>query len=154
MKSSTNYKRGAMTAKIVTTMILALILSVGNELIAQPNGETLFKTNCASCHFASNKKSTGPGLAGLTKRRSAEWILKWVANSNELIASGDADAVAIYAEYNKMPMPPFAMPEEDVKAIMTYLEQTEAKLAEKAKADSLAKIEAAKNAPPVKKTER
>ena len=34
-------------------------------------------------------------------------LIKWIKNSAELIASGDADAIAIYEEYNQSPMPAF-----------------------------------------------
>ena len=54
-----------------------------------------------------NKKMIGPALAGVNDKYSQEWLIKWIKNSAELIASGDPDAVAIWEEYNKSPMSSF-----------------------------------------------
>jgi mono/diheme cytochrome c family protein len=68
----------------------------------------------------------GPGLKGVTEKRSEEWLLKWTKNSGELIASGDADAKAIFDEF-KIPMPPFAISDEEIKAIYAYVKSPEQK---------------------------
>jgi hypothetical protein len=41
------------------------------------------------------------------QRRTQEWLLAWTKNSQELIASGDSIAVAIFKEYNNSIMTPF-----------------------------------------------
>mgnify|MGYP000002871875 FL=1 len=85
-------------------------------------GESLFKSNCASCH-ALNKKLVGPALSGVTEKREEEWLLKWVKNSSALIKSGDPDAIAIFEEYNKSAMTAFThFSDEDVKDILAYIE--------------------------------
>ena len=91
----------------------------GGDLIAE--GEKLFKANCAACHSVGTNKVVGPGLQGISDKRSEEWLLKWIANSGELIASGDADAVAIFEEYNKVPMPPQPVTPEQIKSILAYI---------------------------------
>lgn len=85
------------------------------------DGEALFKKNCASCHTVTDKKMVGPGLQGITEKRSAEWLIKWTRNSSDLIASGDTDAIAVFDEYNKIPMPPFALSDEEINALYTYV---------------------------------
>ncbi|CAN5293120.1 hypothetical protein BH09BAC5_BH09BAC5_09780 [soil metagenome] len=145
MKSSDRYRNRIFPKGMLSgIMILLIILLSGINLNAQIDGEALFKQNCSSCHTASTKRSTGPGLSGVTKRRSIEWILKWVANSTEMVNSGDPDAVAIFKEYNNFPMPAQSLKGDEVIAITKYLDANDVILAEKAKADSLAKI--AKNA--------
>lgn len=134
-------------------MIAGFLWITPQELSAQPNGESLFKANCSSCHAATSKKGTGPGLAGTTKRRSMEWILKWVANSAELVKAGDPDAVALMKEYNNFPMPPQALNEEEVKAIFKFIDDKEIADLEKAKADSLAKVALAASIPAAKPLE-
>jgi mono/diheme cytochrome c family protein len=74
--------------------------------VRQKSGKTLFKSLCASCHKL-DKKLVGPALAGVEERRENEWLLKWVRNNAELRASGDADAIAIYEEYNGSSMSAF-----------------------------------------------
>lgn len=84
-------------------------------------GEKLYKSNCAACHSVGSNKVVGPGLEGVNDKRSKEWLIKWIQNSGELIASGDADANAIFEEYNKMIMPPQPLSEEEVVAVLDYI---------------------------------
>jgi mono/diheme cytochrome c family protein len=86
------------------------------------DGEKIFKANCAACHSVGTNKLVGPGLQGINEKYSREWLGKWIINSGELIASGDADAQAIFAEYNSLPMPPQPVSEADVDAILTYIQ--------------------------------
>lgn len=134
-------------------MIAGFLWITPQELSAQPNGESLFKANCSSCHSATAKKGTGPGLAGTTSRRSMEWILKWVANPPEMVKSGDATAVELMKEYNNFPMPPQAVNEEEVKAIFKFIDDKALADAEKAKADSLARVALAASIPAAKPME-
>lgn len=85
-------------------------------------GEKLFKANCAACHSVGANKVVGPGLQGVNEKYSEEWLIKWVANSGELIASGDADAVAVFEEYNKVPMPPQPVSPAQIKDILAYIQ--------------------------------
>ncbi len=83
-------------------------------------GEALFKSLCASCH-KRYKRTTGPALFGVTERRSKKWLYSWIKNSTEMIASGDADAVAIYEEYNKTAMNTFPqLSNQDIDDILAY----------------------------------
>jgi predicted TIM-barrel fold metal-dependent hydrolase len=58
-------------------------------------GEELFVEWCEACHTIGGGDLVGPDLAGVTERRSMEWLIKAVQNSEALIAAGDADAVAL-----------------------------------------------------------
>jgi len=84
------------------------------------NGKKIFKTNCASCH-ALDRKLIGPALAGVTERRSTEWLIKWIRNNQELRESGDADAIAIFEEYNGSVMTAFPnLSDGDIMDILAY----------------------------------
>jgi mono/diheme cytochrome c family protein len=104
-----------------------------NPLIAQ--GEKLFKGNCKSCHSIGDNKVVGPGLKGINDKREEEWLIKWITNSGELIASGDADANAIFEEYKKSPMPPQAVTEDEIRAILAYIKNPPVK-----KGDAVAEV--------------
>jgi mono/diheme cytochrome c family protein len=84
-------------------------------------GKKLFKANCAACHSVGVNKVVGPGLEGVNAKYSREWLGKWIKNSAELIASGDADANAIFNEYSKLPMPAQPVSDEDIDAILEYV---------------------------------
>lgn len=86
-------------------------------------GEKLFKNNCASCHNYNEQKLVGPGLAGILERRTMEWLIPWVQNSQAVIASGDDYAVALYEEYDQAQMQAFPnLSDEDVIAIISYVD--------------------------------
>ena len=86
-------------------------------------GKEIFNTLCAACHKLDGN-SIGPPLRNVTERRDHEWLVQWIHNSQELIASGDEEAVAIYEEYNQVAMPPFPqLSEEDINNILAYVSQ-------------------------------
>ena len=85
-------------------------------------GEQLFKQNCTSCHMV-DKKLVGPALRGVTERREQDWLIKWIRNSAELIASGDKEANAIFNEYNQSVMNSFPQfSDDDILNILNYVE--------------------------------
>ena len=89
---------------------------------AQADGAQIFKTNCVSCHTIGGGRLIGPDLEGVTKKRKTDWLKKWINSSSELIASGDPDAIAIFEEYNKVAMQSFYFSDEDMDALLAYLE--------------------------------
>ncbi len=90
-------------------------------------GETIFKNNCASCHNTSAEKSVGPGLKGINERRELPWLVKWIHNSQAMIAAGDPYATNLYKQYNQAQMTSFPnLSEDDIKGILAYVDQANA----------------------------
>ena len=117
--------------KHVTKLFFSLLIFVSFSSTAQSveEGEALFKANCTSCHMI-DKKMIGPALRGVNDKYSEEWLIKWIKNSAELIASGDAQAIAIYEEYNQSPMNSFTyLSDDDVRNILAYIEEAPEKVA-------------------------
>ncbi len=86
-------------------------------------GKELFNSLCAACHKPYSN-SIGPALHGVTDRRDMDWIHEWIKNSAALIASGDAEANAIYEEWNQTAMPAFPqLSDGDIDNILAYVEQ-------------------------------
>ncbi len=101
---------------------LALSLSFSLSVFAQDpaKGKELFNSNCAACHKL-DKKSTGPALRGVADKYEKDWLHKWIKNSAELIKSGDATAVKVFEENNKLPMTAFPqLSDEDIDNILAY----------------------------------
>ena len=87
-------------------------------------GEALFKNNCAQCHAVTDERVVGPGLKGATSRNNMDWLVKWVKNSQAVIASGDPYAVKLYNEYSKAQMTSFPnLSADDIKGIFAYVDQ-------------------------------
>jgi mono/diheme cytochrome c family protein len=89
-------------------------------------GDALFKNNCAVCHSLGSDDVVGPGMKGVNERRSQSWLIRWIRNSQQLIQTGDAQAVAVYNAYNKQAMPSFAFSDEEIVSILTYIKAAEA----------------------------
>jgi cytochrome c oxidase subunit 2 len=106
-----------------TALLIALTFSMISSLLAQTaeEGKTLYQANCTSCH-AINEKVVGPALKDVHKRREEAWLLKWVKNSQKLIASGDPIAVQVYKENNESPMTAFEnLSDNQIKSIIAYV---------------------------------
>lgn len=87
------------------------------------DGETIFKTNCASCHTIGNGKLVGPDLKDIDKRHSEAWLLKWIKASQALVKSGDKEAVAVFTDNNKIPMTDFGfLSDEQIKSLLGYVQ--------------------------------
>jgi hypothetical protein len=57
------------------------------------SGESIAKTKCLSCHKLTAEKLVGPGWAGVTERRTPEWIMNFVTNTEEML-NKDPEAMA------------------------------------------------------------
>jgi mono/diheme cytochrome c family protein len=108
---------------LVSVFFLTLI---STQSVNAQDGEALFKANCTSCH-AVKEKVIGPALKGISQRRSEEWLIKWIRNSQAVIKSGDEYAVKLYNDYNKLAMTSFNLKDDEIKAILAYIKTEEAK---------------------------
>jgi len=80
-------------------------------------GKDVFKKNCTACHKLK-KRYIGPALKGVTKRRSPEWIMNMILNTEEMLAK-DPVAKALIAEYNA-PMAQQKLSKDDARAILEF----------------------------------
>jgi cytochrome c551/c552 len=105
-----------------TLLTLWVMLGITTVMYANPgDGKAIFTTRCAGCHNV-NKQLTGPALAGLHERRSMEWIEKFVKSSQAVVKSGDKEAVAIFQQFNRIPMPDHSdLTSENIKSIVDYI---------------------------------
>ena len=111
-----------MVSKTLFSSFLLVFFFLFNiSTIQAQDGESLFKTNCAACHKTSSKKLIGPGLANIHDKRSKEWFKSFVSASQSFISSGDAEAIKIFEEYNKIPMPDQALSDAELDAVFDYL---------------------------------
>ncbi|HEU4717415.1 MAG TPA: c-type cytochrome [Bacteroidia bacterium] len=113
------------SARFVVLFFLAVsLLFSSNAYGAPPDGKALFKTNCSSCHSASSKKLTGPGLKGVLGRiPSLDWAHDWVHNNNDLVAKGDPRALQLKKENSNAAMTTFPkLTNEEIDAILNYVD--------------------------------
>ncbi len=113
----------------ICVLFLLIILFPTSNLLADDinSGEKLFKQNCTACHMITNTRLVGPGLEGVTEKYEKEWLVKWIRNSQSLIASGDERANAIFEEYNKSVMSSFDFSDQEFSDLLAYLANPPAK---------------------------
>ncbi len=87
-------------------------------------GQELYNKTCVACHTIGKGRLVGPDLLNISEKRSQEWLLAFIQSSRKLIESGDADANAIFEEYNRMPMPDNAFTDAQSLAVLDYIKRT------------------------------
>ncbi len=107
---------------LAMTFVLILTSVVFAKPLAQtPDGETLFKEKgCNACHTIGGGDLVGPDLAGVTERRTEEWLTRWLTAPDQMLTS-DPDAQALLAKYNNVPMPNLGLKPDEVSALIAYL---------------------------------
>ncbi len=122
--------RKRLTIKGFNRAILPLFLSIflvqfldAKAEVSAASGQKIYKQYCTSCHKIKGEL-VGPELKDVHKRRSEEWLLKWIRNNAELRKSGDKDAIAVWEKYAKNEMPSFTnLSDDDIKSILAYIVQ-------------------------------
>jgi len=101
--------------------VFIVLFSCNFSAFAQPDGQALFMSNCASCHHPL-KDATGPALQGVDQHpHGKEWLYKWIKNPSAVLASGDAHAKELVDKY-KVVMTAFPnLSNEEIDAIITYV---------------------------------
>ena len=89
-------------------------------LIGQSPGEQVFQTTCVACHTLTTDRLVGPGLAGVTTNRDREWLISFITEPDRVIASGDAIATRLLAEY-VVPMPNVGTTRAQAEAVLDYI---------------------------------
>lgn len=83
-------------------------------------GQKLFQTYCVNCH-ALDDVVVGPPLENVHQRRQEKWLIAFIRNSTQLIYKRDSIATEVFNQYNKTPMPSFAMSDDAIKSILAYI---------------------------------
>lgn len=88
-------------------------------------GKEIFQTKCTACHQATEQKLIGPGLKGITKIRTPEWIMNMITNPTEMTQK-DPVAHELYEEFNHTQMTDQGVDKEGARAILEFFRQNDA----------------------------
>ena len=72
---------------------------------------------CRGCHDFGRQQSTGPDLAGVTDRRSPEWLRAWLKDPSR---PDDPTARSLRAQYG-LQMPNFNLNDQQIDDLIAYM---------------------------------
>lgn len=87
------------------------------------NGEKVFGVKCGSCHKLTDEKLVGPGWKGVTSRRTAEWIMNFSTNTDEML-NKDPQAQA-QLEICLVRMPNQNLTDDDARALYEFMRKND-----------------------------
>jgi mono/diheme cytochrome c family protein len=89
------------------------------------SGKSIYELKCASCHKLTDEKLVGPGWKGVTDRRSPEWIMNFVTNTEEMLEKNQ-EAKNLY-EVCLVKMPNQNLSDEDARSILEFQRNNDGK---------------------------
>lgn len=130
---SSDEEAGESAAPSPATLPVSAPTGEVDEALAE-RGEELFQSKgCIACHTIGGGRLTGPDLAGVTERRSFEWIYHQISNPDSM-TTHDPTARQLMAEYMTQ-MPTLGLQPEDTKALYEYLRERNEELGEAEESD-------------------
>jgi protein SCO1 len=92
------------------------------HIVDADRGSYLFRTRCAACHTVGHGDSVGPDLLGVSRFRNHDWLARFIAAPDKMVADGDPVATSLYAKYKQVQMPNLRLGDPDVAALIKYLD--------------------------------
>jgi hypothetical protein len=110
---------------VIPTALCFLTIAIPETSYASlATGEDLFRQNCSGCHTVNGGERVGPALANIHKRRSEQWLVRFINSSQVVINNGDPYAVELYEKFGRIIMPDYNFSELQVKKIINYIVAT------------------------------
>ena len=84
-------------------------------------GKLNFESKCLACHSIAGGegKKIGPDMLGVTRRRTDDWLARWLKSPEQMIAT-DPAAKALLQKYNNVPMPNQNLSDEEIRQYLRY----------------------------------
>lgn len=86
-------------------------------------GTKVYDTKCASCHKLTDEKLVGPGWKGVTSRHTAEWIMNFATNPDEML-NKDPKAMA-QLEICLVRMPNQNLSDDDARNVYEFMRKND-----------------------------
>jgi len=93
------------------------------KMVAQ--GQNVYNVKCGSCHKLSDEKLVGPGWKGVTDRRTPEWIMNFVTNTEEMIEKDSAAQNLL--EICLVKMPNQNLSPDDARSVLEFMRKNDGK---------------------------
>ncbi len=87
------------------------------------SGEKIAGVKCTSCHKTTDEKLVGPGWKGVTTRRTPEWIMNFITNTDAMIDK-DPEAQA-QLEICLVRMPNQSLSDDDARHLLEFMRKND-----------------------------
>jgi protein SCO1/2 len=99
--------------------------SGGSGLVGAPMniasaGQYLFGKECAACHTIGHGDKIGPDLAEVTRTRDPDWLARYIAEPDKMLAAGDPIAASLQEKY-RVTMPNLRVGDKDLAVLLDFL---------------------------------
>jgi mono/diheme cytochrome c family protein len=88
-------------------------------------GQAIFTAKCSACHKVTDQKLVGPGLLGVTKRRTPEWIMNQITNPAEMEQKDPVGKALLAKHLTQMTFQ--NVTDDETRQILEYLRQNDSK---------------------------
>jgi len=88
-------------------------------------GMVVFNAKCGACHKVTDQKIVGPGLLGVTKRRTPEWIMNQITNPVEMEAKDPVGQALLAKHLTQMTFQ--NVTDEETRQILEYFRKNDSK---------------------------
>jgi len=86
-------------------------------------GNKIYSLKCGACHKLTDEKLVGPGWIGVTQRHTAEWIMNFATNTDDMI-NKDPKAQAML-EICLVRMPNQNISDEDARNVYEFMRKND-----------------------------
>ena len=86
-------------------------------------GKKSYETKCSGCHKLDDEHVVGPGWAGITNKRSPEWIMNMITNVDVMLAE-DEEAQKLLDECLTH-MPNQQIPIDEARGLLEYMRKND-----------------------------
>ena len=86
-------------------------------------GNKVYSVKCSACHKLTNEKLVGPGWQGVTQRHTAEWIMNFETNTDDMITK-DPKAQAML-EICLVRMPNQNLSDDDARSLYEFMRKND-----------------------------
>lgn len=89
------------------------------------SGKATYDVKCGACHKLTDEKLVGPGWKGVTDRRTPEWIMNFVTNTDFMIDKDPAAQALL--EKCMVRMPNQHLSDEDSRNVLEFMRSNDGK---------------------------
>lgn len=121
MRSSEDQSESSVEIKKSSVGFVELTDPLEESMINQ--GAAIFRDKCSECHTLDTAKFFVPSFAGVTNRRSPEWIMNMMLNPEDMLEN-DPTAKELLEEH-KIEMPDQELTVDQARTVLEFLRRND-----------------------------